>query len=600
VAGADGFDAVVVGSGPNGLVGAVTLAEAGLRVLLIEQADEVGGGLRSGPLTGLDGFTHDLCATVLPLARASAAFRDLDLDVDWAFPSVQAAHPLDGQEAVLIHRDAALTADGLGSRRDAIAWRQSVGATASGGFDLVDSLLSPLSAPRAPLRLARYGALGLLPASTLARTLFGGERARAALAGMAAHSMIDLRRPITGGYGLLLAALAHQVGWPLVRGGSARLAAALVARLVGLGGVVETGRRVSDLADVPRAPALLFDLSPRQLADVCGDRLPPGYASRLRRYRYGPGAFKLDWALDGPVPWRDPAVAAAATVHLGGTLDEIMAAEATVAAGRHPERPYVLAVQPCAADPSRAPAGQHVLWAYCHVPNGSRVDMTAAIEDQVERFAPGFRERIIARAAHDPAAMERRNPNLVGGDIAGGYGGLSQLVRRPNLSPHPWATPLAGVYLCSASTPPGAGVHGMGGYHAARLALARRGADQPHRLAPDGAATGACAGRTPGGDGLHQRDQHAFNRGEVTGVAQYERVAGVEVQRVPDLLRIVVRGVVEAVDGDDERQPARLEVVDRGEAVAQPAHVGQDHRAEGAVGQLVPHEREALLAGHAE
>ena len=472
MAGADGFDAVVVGSGPNGLVGAVILAEAGLRVLLVEQADEVGGGLRSGPLTGLDGFTHDLCATVLPLARASAAFRNLDLNLDWAFPPVQAAHPLDGQDAVLIHRDVSLTADALGSRRDAIAWRQSVGATASGGFGLVDSLLSPLSPPPAPLRLARYGALGLLPASALARILFDGERARAALAGMAAHSMVDLRRPITGGYGLLLAALAHQVGWPLVRGGSARLAAALVARLTELGGVAETGHRVRDLADVPNAKVILLDLAPGQVADVCGDRLPPAYARRLRRYRHGPGAFKLDWALDGPVPWRDPAVAGAATVHLGGTLDEIAAAEAAVAAGRHPERPYVLAVQPCVADPSRAPA-RHVLWAYCHVPNGSAVDMTAAIEDQVERFAPGFRERIIARAAHGPAAMEQRNPNLVGGDIAGGYGGLSQLVRRPNLSPRPWATPLPGVYLCSASTPPGAGVHGMGGYHAARLALAR-------------------------------------------------------------------------------------------------------------------------------
>jgi phytoene dehydrogenase-like protein len=337
----------------------------------------------------------------------------------------------------------------------------------------VDSLLSPLSPPSAPLRLARYGALGLLPASALARILFGGERARAALAGMAAHSMVDLRRPITGGYGLLLAALAHQVGWPLVRGGSARLAAALLARLVELGGVAETGHPVRDLADVPSARVVLLDLGPRQAADVCGARLPSGYARRLRRYRYGPGAFKLDWALDGPVPWRDPAVARAATVHLGGTLDEITAGEAAVAAGRHPDRPYVLAVQPCAADPSRAPAGRHVLWAYCHVPNGSAVDMTSAIEDQVERFAPGFRERIIARAAHGPAAMERRNPNLVGGDISGGYGGLSQLVRRPSLSPRPWATPLPGVYLCSASTPPGAGVHGMGGYHAARLALAR-------------------------------------------------------------------------------------------------------------------------------
>jgi phytoene dehydrogenase-like protein len=468
------FDAVVVGSGPNGLIGAVTLAAAGRKVLLVEGAAEFGGGLRGGPLTGVDGFTHDLCASVLPLARASAAFRDLDLAVDWAFPPVQAAHPLDREDAVLIHADVGRTADGLGSRRDAIAWRQTVGAYASGGFGLVDSLLSPLSVPRAPLRVARYGALGLLPATAAARAVFGGDRARAALAGMAAHSMVDLRRPITAGYGLLLAALAHQVGWPVVRGGSARLAEALVARLIALGGVAEAGHRVRDLADVPDAPVILLDLTPRQVADVCGDRLPPGYARRLRRYRYGPGVFKLDWALDGPVPWRDPAVAGAATVHLGGTLDEITAAEAAVAAGRHPERPYVLAVQPCAADPSRAPAGRHVLWAYCHVPNGSAADMTTAIESQVERFAPGFRDRVIARAAHDTAALERHNPNLVGGDIAGGYAGLAQFIRRPILSPRPWATPLAGVYLCSAGTPPGAGVHGMGGYHAARLALGGR------------------------------------------------------------------------------------------------------------------------------
>lgn len=472
---ADGFDAVVVGSGPNGLIGAVTLARAGLKVLLLEAADEFGGGLRSGPLTGLDGFTHDMCATVLPLARASAAFRDLDLDVEWAFPAVQAAHPLDGQDAVLVHRDVARTADGLGSRRDAVAWRESVGATAAAGSGLVDSLLSPLSGPRAPLRLARYGALGGLPATVLGRALFKGQRARAALAGMAAHSMVDLRRPITGGYGLLLAALAHEVGWPVVRGGSARLAEALVERLIGHGGVAETGRQVKDLADVPAAQIVLLDLTPRQLLAVGGDRLPPGYARRLRDYRYGPGVFKLDWALSGPVPWRDPAVRGAATVHLGGTLDQIARAEGEVAAGRHPDRPYVLAVQPCAADPSRAPDGGHVLWAYCHVPNGSARDMTAAIENQVERFAPGFRDLVLARAAHDPAAMERHNQNLVGGDIAGGYSGLAQFVRRPVLSPRPWRTPLPGVYLCSASTPPGAGVHGMGGYHAARLALAELG-----------------------------------------------------------------------------------------------------------------------------
>ena len=461
-----------MGSGPNGLSGAITLAEAGLRVLVLEGAAEFGGGLRSGPLTGQDGFTHDMCATVLPLARVSEAFRNADLDVDWAFPAVQAAHPLDRQEAVLIHRDAGRTAAGLGSRRDAVAWLRSVGAAAAGGYGLIDSLLAPLSPPKAPVRLARYGVLGALPATTLARGLFDGERARAAIAGMAAHSMIDLRRPITGGYGLLLAALAHQAGWPVVRGGSARLAAALVNRLRSLGGTAEAGRFVRDLADVPPAAIVLLDLTPQGVLAVSGHRLPAGYARRLRGYRYGPGVFKLDWALSGPVPWRDPAVAAAATVHLGGTLAEIARAEAEVAAGRHPERPFVLAVQPCAADVTRAPAGQHVLWAYCHVPNGSTLDMTAAIENQVERFAPGFRDLVLARAAHDTAAMERHNPNLVGGDIAGGYSGFSQFVRRPALSTRPWRTPLAGVYLCSAATPPGAGVHGMGGLHAARLALA--------------------------------------------------------------------------------------------------------------------------------
>ncbi|HET6190330.1 MAG TPA: NAD(P)/FAD-dependent oxidoreductase, partial [Trebonia sp.] len=259
---------------------------------------------------------------------------------------------------------------------------------------------------------------------------------------------------------------------PVVRGGSARLAEALLSRFTELGGVAETGHLVKDLGEVPPAPVILLDLAPRQVLGVCGERLPPGYARRLREYRYGPGVFKLDWALSGPVPWRDPAVDGAATVHLGGTLGEIANGEAEVAAGRHPERPYVLAVQPCVADPSRAPGGKHVLWAYCHVPNGSAKDMTAAIENQVERFAPGFRDLILARAAHDTAALEARNPNLVGGDIAGGYSGLSQFVSRPVLSTRPWRTPLPGVYLCSASTPPGAGVHGMGGYHAARLALA--------------------------------------------------------------------------------------------------------------------------------
>jgi phytoene dehydrogenase-like protein len=408
---------------------------------------------------------------VLPLARASAAFRDLRLPFEWAYPAVPAAHPLDGQDAILIQRGLEATADGLGP--DARAWRATVGATARAGLELVDSLLSPLEWPRAPLHaMARYGALGLLPATTLATVAFRGERARAALAGMAAHWMLDLRAPITGGYGLLLAALAHQVGWPLVRGGSQRLADALVERFREHGGEAVSGCHVRSLADVPAARAVLLDLTPRQVLAVAGDLLPAPYKRRLAAYRYGPGVFKLDWALSGPVPWRDPAVGAAGTVHLGGTLAEIAASEADVAKGRLSGKPYVLAVQPCVADPSRAPAGKHVLWAYCHVPNGCAIDMTTAIEDQVERFAPGFRDLVLARHAMTPADFEKHNPNLVGGDIGGGSAALSQFLRRPRYSPRPWATPLPGVYLCSAATPPGASVHGMGGYHAARLALA--------------------------------------------------------------------------------------------------------------------------------
>ncbi|MBO0806608.1 MAG: NAD(P)/FAD-dependent oxidoreductase, partial [Nocardiopsaceae bacterium] len=350
-----------------------------------------------------------------------------------------------------------------------------VGATARAGFPLTDTLLSPLRRPRAPLQAARFGALGILPATALANAVFSGERAKAVFAGMAAHSMLDLRAPVTGGYGLLLAGLAHGVGWPLVRGGSRRLAEAMVARFTELGGTAVADHPVNDLGDVPAAPVILLDLTPRQLLAVAGDRLPDRYAGRLKRFRYGPAAFKLDWVLSAPVPWRDPSIARAATVHIGGTLGEIAASEAAVAGNQHPERPFVLVVQPGAADPSRAPRGKHVLWAYCHVPNGSDQDMTPAIEDQIERFAPGFRDLITARAAHGPAVLEEHNPNLVGGDIGGGSASLAQFVSRPTLSKNPWATPLDGVYLCSASTPPGAGVHGMGGYHAARLAMRRAG-----------------------------------------------------------------------------------------------------------------------------
>ena len=472
----DGFDAVVVGSGPNGLVAAVRMAQAGRRVLLVEAADRIGGGLRTEELT-LPGFRHDVCATVVPLALASPAFRALGPGgpppgdgVAFAHPPVPAAHPLDDRSA-LVHRDVEATSAGFG--RDARAWRATVGATAAAGLPLVDTLLAPLSLPKAPLAAARFGLLGALPA-TRTGAVFRDPGARAAFAGMAAHSVLDLHSPVTAGYGLLLAALAHLVGWPVVRGGSQALADALAGRLRALGGEIATRVLVRDLADLPATPATVLNLTPRQVLAVAGERLPQRYRRALARYRYGPGVFKLDYALDGPVPWRDPAVAAAGTVHVGGTAEEIVAAERAVARGRHPERPFVLAVQACVADPSRAPAGKHTLWAYCHVPNGSTVDMTGAVEAQLERFAPGFRDRVLARHAMGPAAVEAHDANCVGGDIGGGSADLRQFVARPVLSPAPWRTPVDGLYLCSSSTPPGGGVHGMGGWHAAGLALRDR------------------------------------------------------------------------------------------------------------------------------
>jgi phytoene dehydrogenase-like protein len=471
---ADGFDAVVVGSGPNGLVAAVMMAEAGRRTLLVEAGDTVGGGLRTEELT-LPGFRHDICATVLPLALGSPAFRALRLgddEVRWAHPSVATAHPLDDHDAVLVHRKLDATVAGLGS--DGRRWRATVGVTAAAGDPLVDSVLAPLDLPpKAPLLLARYGALGAWPATWLARAAFRGARARAAFAGMAAHSILDLSLPITAGYGLLLAALAHHVGWPVVTGGSQVLADALVARLRRHGGEVATGTVVRDLAELPPAESILLNLTPRQVVNIAGDRLPHRYRRSLERFRYGPGVFKLDWALDGPIPWRAPECARAGTVHVGGTLEEIAASEAAVVAGRIPERPYVLVAQQSACDPTRAPAGRHTGWAYCHVPSGAPEDMTERIEAQIERFAPGFRDRILARSAMGPAALERYDANYVGGDINGGRQDLRQLFTRPAIRPVPYATPDPRLYICSSSTPPGGGVHGMCGYHAAQAALRR-------------------------------------------------------------------------------------------------------------------------------
>jgi phytoene dehydrogenase-like protein len=362
------------------------------------------------------------------------------------------------------------TASGL--RADAQPYRRLLDPLVRSGFELTDGLMAPLTVPpRHPFALARYGLAGIWSAARLARRRFETDEARALFAGMAAHSLLSLHAPITAGYGLMLGLLAHLVGWPVAAGGSQRIADALVDRIISLGGQVECGRRISSLDELPTADAVLLDVSPRQLVAMTGDRLPGRYRRRLLRYRHGPGAFKIDLALDGPIPWADETCAQAGTVHLGGTFEEVVAAEDEVQRGRHPERPFVLLAQQSLFDPSRAPEGTHTVWAYCHVPNGSTVDMTERIEAQIERFAPGFRDRIIGRHVLGPADLERRHPNYIGGDINGGAADLRQFVGRPTIGLHPWRTPLDGVYLCSASTPPGGGVHGMCGLHAANEVL---------------------------------------------------------------------------------------------------------------------------------
>ncbi len=467
-------DAIVVGSGPNGLVAAVRLAEAGQRVLLLEAASQVGGGLRTEELT-LPGFRHDVCSSVHPLAMASPAFRALGLDREglaFAHPEIPLGHPVDERRVAFLHRDVDATAAALG--RDGRAWRRIVGGVAGLGQPLVDTLLSPLDfPPKAPLKLAAYGAVGAWPSDYVGRIAFREAPARALFAGLAAHAELKLTSLTTAGFGLLLGSLAHQVGWPVAVGGSQSIAAALVARLRGVGGEVVTDHQVESLADLPPAASVILDLTPRQVLAVGGDQLPARYRDRLAKFRYGPGVFKVDWALDGPVPWHDERLASAGTVHVCGTAAEVAASERTATSGGHAERPYVLFVQATAADPTRAPAAKHTGWAYCHVPNGSRVDMTDRIEAQLERFAPGFRDRILARHTMDTAALEAHNANEVGGDIAGGSSDWKQFIARPVLARSPWVTPVPGLYLCSSSTPPGGGVHGMGGWHAAREVLAR-------------------------------------------------------------------------------------------------------------------------------
>jgi phytoene dehydrogenase-like protein len=468
-------DAVVVGAGPNGLAAAIVLARAGRSVVVLEAADTVGGGMRTAELT-LPGFRHDICSAIHPGAVGSPFLRSLRLEehgLEWIHSPAPLAHPFDDGTAVLLERSVAATAAGLG--RDGVAYRRLFEPLVEVADDLADLVLAPLRRPHSLRAAARFAASALLPATILARRRFAGERARGLMAGLAAHSILPLSRPPTGAVGLALGLFGHAFGWPFPRGGSQTIADALASYLRSVGGEIECGRRVESLAELRGTSLVLLDVTPRQFLSLAGDALPSLYRRRLAGYRYGPGAFKLDLALDGPVPWAAEGCARAATVHLGGTLDEIARAEAQVARGEHPERPFVLLAQQSLFDPTRAPAGHHTVWAYCHVPNGSTADMTERIEAQIERFAPGFRDRIVGRHVLGPAALERYNANYVGGDIAGGVLDLRQLFTRPVARIVPYSTPLAGVYLCSSSTPPGAGVHGMCGYFAARAALARRG-----------------------------------------------------------------------------------------------------------------------------
>jgi phytoene dehydrogenase-like protein len=467
-----GHDAIVVGSGPNGLAAAVTLARAGRSVLVLEAAETIGGGCRTRELT-LPGFRHDVCSAFHPLASTSPFFRDLPLaehGLELVHPPAPLAHPLDGGTAAMLERSVDGTAAGLGD--DGAAWRRLYEPLVAHADTLVAETLAPIRPyTRHPVVLSRFGLLAVRSATGLARKRFEGEHARALFAGIAAHSILPLERSPTASFGLLLGMMAHAANWPVARGGSQAIADALASYLCSLGGEIRTSTPVDSVDDLPAAGAVLLDVSPRDLVRLAGGRLPDRFKRSLARYGHGPGAFKVDWALDGPIPWQAPECTRAGTVHVGGTLDEIAAAERAPFEGAHPERPFVLVGQQSLFDDTRAPAGKHTAWAYCHVPNGSDVDMTDRIEAQLERFAPGFGSRVLARNVMAPADLEAYNPNYVGGDIVGGLHTLRQLVFRPAVRPFPYRTPARGLYLCSSSTPPGGGVHGMCGYLAAKAAL---------------------------------------------------------------------------------------------------------------------------------
>jgi phytoene dehydrogenase-like protein len=466
------YDAIVIGSGPNGLAAAITLARAGRSVCIYEANETIGGGARSTELT-LPGFIHDLCSAVHPLTVSSSFFRSLPLNehgLEFIHPTVPLAHPLDDGSAVILSRSVQETSENLGS--DSANYRKLIAPLVDDWDVLNSELLGPLHWPRHPISMMRFGRHALASAQGLAGRHFKSTRARALFAGLAAHSMLPLERIPSAAFGLVLGITGHAVGWPSPRGGAQKITNALASYLSSLGGEILTGSRVESIDELPPARTIMCDITPRQLLNISGDRLPSTYKRKLESYRYGPAAFKIDWALAGPIPWTAKECTGAGTVHLGGTLEEIADSELAAWQGRHAERPFVLLSQASVFDPSRAPQGKHTGWAYCHVPNGSKFDMTERIEDQIERFAPGFREIVLARHVMSPVELERRNANLVGGDINGGVQDIRQMFTRPTF--RMYSTPVKGLYLCSSSTPPGGGVHGLCGYFAAQRALAEK------------------------------------------------------------------------------------------------------------------------------
>ena len=467
------LDAVIVGAGPNGLAAAIELARRGLSVRVLEAKETIGGGARTEELT-LPGFRHDVCSAIHPMSVVSPFLTSLplaDFGLEWRYSPSAIAHPLDDGSAATIEQSIETTAAALGP--DATAYRKLMEPFTRRARDLFDEILRPIRiVPKHPFLLARFGLQGLRSSTNLV-SRFDTDKARALLGGCAAHSFLPLDAPASASFGLVLALVGHATGWPCARGGSAAIVHAMQRYFESLGGIIETNHPVRSMRDVPPSRAVIFDVTPRQLAAIAGDDLPSRYVRKLQRYRYGPGVFKVDWALDGPIPWRAPECNRAATVHVGGRYEEIATHEGAVWQGRATDKPFVLVAQQSLFDAERAPAGKHTGWAYCHVPHGSTEDMTGAIERQVERFAPGFRDRILARHTINCAQYEQQNSNYVGGDIAGGANLLTQFLARPFFSLDPYATPNPRIFIGSSSTPPGAGVHGMCGYWAARSALRR-------------------------------------------------------------------------------------------------------------------------------